>query len=96
VLAFVSDQATLRRVSAATLQAALDLTPREAGLVASLVAGHTLRSFSQLTGTSVQTARAHLKNVFRKTGVGSQSALMALVLGLPGTGTGEPPPAPTA
>jgi DNA-binding CsgD family transcriptional regulator/PAS domain-containing protein len=63
------------------------LTAAEARLWRELLAGKALKAIAGKRGTSVETLRIHLKNLFRKTGVHRQSELMRL--GLMNDGAGE-------
>jgi len=60
------------------------LTPSEAHLVDWLVQGMDVKQAAERMRVTDNSARSLLKCVFRKTGVGSQSALMRMVLSLPG------------
>jgi DNA-binding CsgD family transcriptional regulator len=61
------------------------LTPSEAYLVDWLVRGLDVKQAAERMRITENSARSLLKCVFRKTGVGSQSALMRMVLNLPST-----------
>lgn len=67
-------------IDARTLQQIFGLTPAEALLTAALAAGKSLKEFTEEAGVSLNTARTHLKNVFAKTGVTRQAALVREVL----------------
>jgi len=58
------------------------LTRRESEIAALLADGADLRAIAAKLRLSVGTVRDHLKNVFEKSGVHSQSALVALLRGL--------------
>jgi PAS domain S-box-containing protein len=62
-----------------------DLSVREREVLALLVAGDRVPAIAELLHISPHTVRNHLKSVFRKLGVGSQSELIQLVRSL-GTG----------
>lgn len=59
------------------------LTPTEARLVDQLAAGLCVKAIAEQMDVSQETARFHLKNVFRKTNLSRQSDLVRLVLLLP-------------
>jgi DNA-binding CsgD family transcriptional regulator len=61
------------------LRALFDLTPAEARLVIALCAGETLATYADATGTSLNTAKTHLKHVFEKTGETRQADLVRRV-----------------
>ncbi len=84
-LVFISDPAAKPASRAAVLRALYGLTPAECRLIDCLVQGHEVASAADLMGIAVETARYHLKTVFRKTGTGRQSHLIRLVLELPGS-----------
>ena len=58
------------------LRAMFDLTPAEAKLVVALCGGETLATYADTTGTSLNTAKTHLKRVFEKTGETRQADLI--------------------
>ena len=62
------------------IQELFGFTPAEARLTAALVAGKSVKEFAEEAGVSLNTARTHLKNVFPKTGVKRQAALVREVL----------------
>ena len=64
------------------LQHLFGLTAREATLACELAAGHSLEAAAAKLAISRNTARTHLKGVFRKTGVQRQTALVLLVSAL--------------
>ena len=84
-LMFVSDPDAKPASRAAVLRALYGLTPAECRLTDCLVQGHEVASAADRMGITVETARSHLKTVFRKTGTGRQSHLIRLVLELPGS-----------
>ncbi len=57
-----------------------NLTDREAELVGYLLADKSLAEVAQWMGISKETARFHIKNVFKKTGTHSQPQLILLAL----------------
>lgn len=56
-----------------------DLSPREAEVAQSLLAGHSLESLCALLAISRNTAKVHLQSIFRKTGTNRQSELVHLL-----------------
>jgi len=56
------------------------LTSAEARLALHLVTGETLRSAAAKLSISYQTARTHLKNIFKKTATGRQTQLVLVIL----------------
>ena len=90
VAVFIADPDAIPPDTAAGLQAAYDLTPAEADLVA-LLAHQTpsLAEAAQKLGVSVTTVKTHLKHCFEKTGAQRQTELVRLALsmtsGLPRT-----------
>lgn len=85
VLAIVYDPMTRRGPSTEMLVSAYGLTPSEARLAHALACGHNLTSASAVLGTTVATARTHLKPIFKKMGVNRQSELVRLLCGFPRT-----------
>lgn len=61
------------------IRALFDLSPREAGLAASLASGRTLQETAQDMHVAYSTMRTHLERVFQKTGTRQQSQLVALL-----------------
>jgi DNA-binding CsgD family transcriptional regulator len=84
-LVFISDPDAKPASRAAVLRALYGLTPTECRLIDYLVQGHEVASAADLMRITVETARFHLKTIFRKTGTGRQSHLIRLVLELPGS-----------
>lgn len=68
----------------------LGLTPREAEVLAAVVAGRSNQETADELGLSVRTVQKHLEHAFRKLGVKSRTEAAARLL----PGTGEPPPRP--
>lgn len=77
---FISDPATHVAISARTLITLYHLTPAEATLSILLADGKSLEDIAKASGITLNTARAHLRSVFQKTGVTQQSMLVSLVL----------------
>jgi DNA-binding CsgD family transcriptional regulator len=83
-LVFVDDPTTKPLSRATALRALFHLSPTEARLTDLLASGADVGEASEVLGMSAETARFHLKSIFRKTGVNRQVKLVQLVLGLPG------------
>ena len=77
---FISDPATHVAISARTLITLYHLTPAEATLSILLADGKSLEDIAKASNITLNTARAHLRSVFQKTGVTQQSMLVSLVL----------------
>jgi DNA-binding CsgD family transcriptional regulator len=77
---FIGDPATHVAISARTLTTLYHLTPAEATLSILLADGKSLEDIAKSSGITLNTARAHLRSVFQKTGVTQQSMLVSLVL----------------
>jgi DNA-binding CsgD family transcriptional regulator len=58
------------------------LTQTEAALALKIAKGDSLKGTAAHLGISEQTARWHLKNVLKKTGVRRQSELVRLLMGM--------------
>jgi DNA-binding CsgD family transcriptional regulator len=69
--------------NAATIAAALGVTPAEANLCAELVRGLTVAAAAARLGIRMPTARSQLRSVFAKTETRRQAELMALLACLP-------------
>jgi DNA-binding CsgD family transcriptional regulator len=63
----------------------LEISAREAEVVALLVAGYDMKTIAQRMNISVHTARTHLKTIFCKTGFRSQVELVRRIAGGPAT-----------
>jgi DNA-binding CsgD family transcriptional regulator len=61
------------------VRAFFDLTPKEAGLAASLASGMTLKEAAADARIQINTARSYLDSIFVKTGTHQQSQLVALL-----------------
>jgi DNA-binding CsgD family transcriptional regulator len=74
-----------RRVAPAASIIAVDLgiSEREAEIAALLAIGYDLSCISQRLSISIHTARSHLKHIFSKTGIQSQSDLIRRILTSP-------------
>jgi DNA-binding CsgD family transcriptional regulator len=78
-MVLVTDPERGRHPSQEGLRALFDLTQAEAKLVVALCSGETLGSYAKATGTSLNTAKTHLKRVFDKTGETRQADLVRRV-----------------
>jgi len=67
-------------LSAEAVQQFFGLTPKETALALRLAAGRSLVEAARDQGVSVNTARAHLRAIFAKTGVDRQSRLVGALL----------------
>lgn len=67
-------------MSAAMERIDKDLTEREIEVVQHILQGHSSRSAALLLDLSPATVKVHRKNIYRKLGISSQSALFALFL----------------
>jgi DNA-binding CsgD family transcriptional regulator len=83
-LVFIRDPDEKPASRSSVLRALYSLTPTECRLVDRLAQGEELATAADHMGMTVETARFHLKTVFRKTGTSRQTDLVRLVLGLPG------------
>lgn len=66
--------------TAKAMAAAFRLTRSETRVLASLLLGRTLSETAKEHGTALTTAKSHLDNIFLKTGVSRQSALIRLAM----------------
>ncbi|MNZ39655.1 Bacterial regulatory protein, luxR family [compost metagenome] len=80
VVIFVSDPEQEASAPQEIVKALFDLTPAEAQLAMLLANGLTLDEASEELGISRNTARAHLRATFSKTGVTRQTMLVRLIL----------------
>ncbi|MFV3308402.1 helix-turn-helix transcriptional regulator [Pseudomonas sp. NY15181] len=80
VVIFVSDPEQEARAPQEIVKALFDLTPSESQLAMLLANGLTLDEASDELGISRNTARAHLRSTFSKTGVTRQTMLVRLIL----------------
>lgn len=85
-LIFLSDPDATPTGRGELLRALYGLSPAEARLTDSLIAGMDVKTAAEHLRLTQETARFQLKQIFRKTGVHSQSALIRLSLPLPGLG----------
>lgn len=80
LIIFISNPAEKIEISTRTLMTLYHLTLTEATLTILLAEGKTLDEVSQELNIARNTARAHLRAIFSKTGVTQQSMLVSLVL----------------
>ncbi len=80
VVIFVSDPDRQSKAPQEVVKALFDLTPSEAQLAMLLANGLTLDETSEKLCISRNTARAHLRSIFSKTGVTRQTMLVRLIL----------------
>ncbi|WP_439888361.1 helix-turn-helix transcriptional regulator [Pseudomonas sp. MBLB4123] len=80
VVIFISDPEQQSSAPQEIVRALFDLTPAETQLALLLANGLTLDEASEELGISRNTARAHLRSTFSKTGVTRQTMLVRLIL----------------
>lgn len=80
VAAFVRDPASSPQSSREVLQRLFRLTPMEIEIALQLVAGQTLDEAAVAAGIAKNTARAHLRGIFAKTGATRQAVLVKTLL----------------
>lgn len=80
VTVFIRDPDRKAQGSRETLHKIFDLTLAEGGLALLLAEGLTLEEAAEELGVRKNTARAHLRSIFSKTGVTRQTALVRLLL----------------
>lgn len=80
VAIFIGDPEQESRAPQEIVRALFDLTPSEAQIALLLANGLTLDEASDELGISRNTARAHLRSTFSKTGVTRQTMLVRLIL----------------
>lgn len=73
-----------RAPDAGTLAQLYGLTPAEGALMAAIAAGRRLRDCATQRGVALATVRAQLRNVFVKTGAGTQAELTLIAWSVPG------------
>ncbi len=83
MMAAFSDPARNVLPEASFLMAAYGLTPAEARVAAQVALGKTIKQTAQELNVQPTTVRTQLDNVFRKTGTGKQSEMVAELLSLP-------------
>jgi len=80
VVIFISDPEQHSSAPKEVVSTLFDLTPAEASLAMLLANGLTKDEASKELGISTNTARAHLRSIFSKTGVTRQTMLVRLIL----------------
>lgn len=80
VAVFVRDQEANHSVEGELVRQIFDLTPAEAAVTRQLTAGFSLEDVASSLDISRNTARAHLRSIFSKSGITRQSELVRLVL----------------
>ncbi len=80
VAVFIRDAEKHSNASLGRIRQLFDLTPAEASLAILLVEGISLEAAAEKLGIRKNTARAHLRAIFSKTGVTRQTALIHLML----------------
>jgi DNA-binding CsgD family transcriptional regulator len=83
-LVFLSDPDATPASRSSIMRTLYGLSPTECRLTDLLAAGNELATAADRQTMTVQTARFHLKSIFRKTGTNRQTDLVRLILGLPG------------
>ena len=91
VLVFVDDPSKRPMSRAIALRKLFRLSPAEARLTELLAGSVELKAAAEQLRMSAQTARFHLKSIFRKTGMKRQVDLVRTVLSLPSAGFGVSP-----
>jgi DNA-binding CsgD family transcriptional regulator len=75
-----TEDAPERAPPSEVIQKLFGLTPKEATLALRLAGGDSLQEASETLGISTNTARAHLRSIFAKTGVDRQAKLVRVLL----------------
>jgi DNA-binding CsgD family transcriptional regulator len=83
VVVFISDPMARLSPSTRRLRKFFGFTPAEGRLAVLMVRGATLNEAAVMMRTTVHTARAHLKSVFRKTATNRQSELIYILMSSP-------------
>lgn len=81
VAVFLSDESDTRDASTASVRKLFGLTEKEAQLALSIANGHSLQETAGHLGISLNTARAHLRAIYAKTGIDRQAKLVRAILG---------------
>lgn len=80
LLLYVRDAVNKSSVSSAVAKELFDFTPAETALALELANGFSLEAASEKLGITRNTARAHLRAIFSKTGVRRQAELVRVIL----------------
>jgi DNA-binding CsgD family transcriptional regulator len=83
-LVFISDPDQKTPATAETLRTLFRLTGAEVKLAAALLEGKSLTEAANLNQVGRETVRSQLKSILHKTGTRRQSALIGLLVKLPG------------
>jgi len=83
MMAAFSDPAKSALPDVSFLMAAYGLTPAEARVASYVALGKSIKQTAQELHVQPTTVRTQLDNVFRKTGTGKQSEMVAELLSLP-------------
>lgn len=81
-IVFIADGAQEVKIDPAQLQIAYGLTPAEARVAVALVESGTVEQVAETLGTSQNTVRTQIKQVYAKLGVDSRARFVKLLLGL--------------
>ncbi|MCY4572360.1 MAG: LuxR C-terminal-related transcriptional regulator [Gemmatimonadetes bacterium] len=81
-LVFVVDPAVRPRIDPDLVTRSLGLTPTESRVAVAIAGGHTVAGAAQVLGCAEGTARAHLRQVYHKLGIGKQTELVQRLLSL--------------
>lgn len=84
VMVMIVDPQDKPQIDASRLAMALDLTPAQSHVAASLASGATVQSIAASTYRSEATVRWHLKQMMQRLGISSQTDLVRLVITTPG------------
>jgi DNA-binding CsgD family transcriptional regulator len=82
-LVVFADPSAHGRISEQAMASAFGLAPAEARLLCALAAGRSLADHAEATGTTMNTVRTQLRQVFHKTGINRQADLVRAVLSDP-------------
>jgi len=81
-IVFIADGAQQLQIDPALLQSAYGLTPAEARVAVVLVESGTVEQVAQTLGTSPNTVRTQIKQIYAKLGVDTRARFVKLMLGL--------------
>jgi DNA-binding CsgD family transcriptional regulator len=80
VMVHLRDPEDFGHIDASRLQALFGLTARESALALAMVRGESLSTYALTNSVTRETARSHLKSLFRKVGVRGQRQLVSILL----------------
>ena len=89
VVVYMIDAAPAKTPDAELLRTMYRFSPAEIRVVTELLQGHSVETVAEVLSLSVHTVRAHLKNLFAKTGVRRQGELVHLIASSLGCLRGE-------